>query len=89
MLVKKYSWQNYQVFSFLNEIFSFQVFTDIKVIPTFDLDYQRNSYAYDYFKNTNRRTLEEENHIRLHEQYTLLSDFLLALKVSKEIRYLI
>ena len=65
------------------------MFTDIKVIPTFDLDYQRNSYAYDYFKNTNRRALEEENHIRRHDQYTLLLDFLLALKVSKEIRYLV
>ena len=65
------------------------MFTDIKVIPTFDLDYQRNSYAYDYFKNTNRRALEEENDIRRHDHYTLLLDFLLALKVSKEIRYLV
>ena len=65
-------------------ISSFQVFTDIKVIPTFDLDYQRNSYAYDYFKNTNKRALEEENHIPLHDQYTKLLDFLLVLKVSKD-----
>ena len=59
------------------------MFTDIKVIPTFDLDYRRNSYAYDYFKNANRRALEEENHIPYHDQYTELLDFLLALKVSK------
>ena len=72
-------------FSFSNGVSSFQVFTDIKVIPTFDLDYRRNSYAYDYFKNTNTRALEEENHILHHEQYKLLLDFLLALKVSKKI----
>ena len=65
------------------------MFTDIKVIPTFDLDYLRNSYAYDYFKNSNRRALEEENHIRHHDQYTLLLDFLLALKVGKGIRCLV
>ena len=67
----------------------FQVFTDIKVIPTFDMGCQQNSYAYDYFKNTDRRALDEENYIPYHEQYTMLLDFLLALKVSQVIRCLV
>ena len=67
----------------------FQVFTDIKVIPTFDLDRERNSYAYDYFKNCNRQALVEENYIPHSDHFNKLLDFLLVLKVSKEIRYLL
>lgn len=58
-----------------------EVYTDVKVIPNYEINgVYLNSYALDFYKNENVKALVKENQIKSNEYFTLLKNFMLALK---------
>lgn len=56
------------------------MYTDIKVIPTLELDTDLNAYAYDFFNHGNHIALVKENGLKHGDAFNAVKDFLLVLK---------
>lgn len=60
-----------------------QVFTDIKVAPIVELDKTYNGYAWDFYNHGIVAAIKKDNRLKQGEDFALLYDFLLMLKVLK------
>ncbi|XP_028405481.1 probable ATP-dependent RNA helicase DDX60 isoform X2 [Dendronephthya gigantea] len=58
----------------------YQVYTDVKVIPTLEDNVDLNAYAYDFFNHGNQKALVNENGLMQGDAYNLVKDFMLVLK---------
>jgi hypothetical protein len=67
----------------MSSLFLSQVFTDVKVIPVVDLETIYNGYAWDFYNHGVAAAIKNDNGLKLGEDFTLLLDFLLMLKVIK------
>ena len=56
-----------------------QVYTDVKVVPTLEVDVDLNAYAYDFFNHGNDKALTQENGLMQGDAFNLLKDFMLVL----------
>jgi hypothetical protein len=57
-----------------------QVYTDVKVVPTLEVDVDLNAYAYDFFNHGNYKALIQENGLMQGDAFNLLKDFMLVLQ---------
>lgn len=71
-----YLWSQY------NQVISIfvQVYTDVKVVPTLEVDVDLNAYAYDFFNHGNYKALIQENGLMQGDAFNLLKDFMLVLQ---------
>ncbi|XP_069688131.1 probable ATP-dependent RNA helicase DDX60 [Periplaneta americana] len=60
-----------------------QVFTDVKVVPLVEMDTTYNGYAWDFYNHGNQKAMRNDNKLRQGDDFSLLLDFLLVLKVIK------
>ena len=58
----------------------YQVYTDVKVVPTLEVDVDLNAYAYDFFNHGNCTALTQENGLMEGDAFHLVKDFMLVLK---------
>ena len=56
------------------------MYTDVKVVPTLEVDVHLNAYAYDFFNHGNYKALMQENGLMEGSAFHLLKDFMLVLK---------
>jgi hypothetical protein len=67
----------------MTSLFLSQVFTDVKVVPVVDLETTYNGYAWDFYNHGTAAAIKNDNGLKHGEDYSLLLDFLLMLKVIK------
>ncbi len=56
------------------------MYTDVKVVPTLEVDVDLNAYAYDFFNHGNCKALIQENGLMEGSAFHLLKDFMLVLE---------
>jgi len=66
-----------------NYLWLSQVFTDIKVAPIVELDKTYNGYAWDFYNHGIVAAIKKDNRLKQGEDFTLLKDFLLMLRVIR------
>ncbi|PSN57547.1 hypothetical protein C0J52_01638 [Blattella germanica] len=57
-----------------------QVFTDMKFVPTVELDVELNGYAWDFYNHGIASAIRRDNGLKEGEDFNLLKDFMLVLK---------